>query len=157
MSKAKKLVELYRGFYRAKNSNANSILRPLSVIADALLIADQHLFDSDEALTEVAYGELYRFMDRVSKGLADGRFPKGISLPERETHMQQFCEIFVIEVFKGVFRGDVAALRGKQLNLLRSACEVLYRNAQTKEWAERDQISEGAEPANDPNTDVNEA
>lgn len=143
MSQAKELVTLYRRFYRAKNiGNANSILRPLSVVADALLIADPRLFSDPEALVEVAYGELYRFMDRVSKGLADGRFPKGVSGPEREQAMRQFCEKFVNDVFVGVFNKDVAALRGKQLNLLRSACEVLFRNAQQEEWAERGQAAE---------------
>lgn len=140
MSHAKELVTIYRRFYRAKNiGNANAILRPLSVVADALLVADPRLFDGPEALVEVAYGELYRFMDRVSKGLADGRFPKGVSGPEREQAMRQFCEKFVNDVFIGVFNQDVAALRGKQLNLLRSSCEVLYRNAQQQEWAERGQ------------------
>jgi CRISPR-associated protein Csc3 len=138
MSHAKELVELYRGFYRAKTlKNANSILRPLSVIADALLIADNQLFGDETALVELAYGELYRFMDRVGKGLAEGRFPKGISVPEREQAMRRFCEKFVRDIFIGIFRQDVAALRGKQLNLLRSACEALYRDAQYAEWAAR--------------------
>ncbi len=134
MSKAKELVDLYRGFYRAKNTNANAILRPLSVISDALLVADMRLFEGNEALIELAYGELYRFMDRVGKGLADGRFPKGISVSQRETAMREFCKVFVEDVFDKIFRYDVAALRGKQLNLLRSACEVLYRNEQSQEW-----------------------
>src|SRR5690606_23176249 len=143
MSHARKLVELYRGFYRAKNiGNANSILRPLSVVSDALLVADPRLFGDATALVEVAYGELYRFMDRVSKGLADGRFPKGVSPSQREEAMRAFCEAFVNDVFIGVFNGDVAALRGKQLNLLRSACEVLYRDMQKAEWDERGRDAE---------------
>jgi CRISPR-associated protein Csc3 len=138
MSHAKELVRLYRGFYRAKSiKNANSILRPLSVVSDALLAADHRLFNEIDSLIEVAYGELYRFMDRVSKGLADGRFPKGISVEERQKAMREFSAYFVTEIFQGVFNKDVAALRGKQLNLLKSACEVLYRDAQAQEWAER--------------------
>ncbi len=156
MSYAKQLVELYRGFYRAKNiKNANSILRPLSVISDALLTADMRLFSDAESLIEVAYGELFKFMDRVGKGLADGRFPKGVSAPERDAAMRAFCTLFVTEVFVGVFNKDVAALRGKQLNLLKNACEVLYRDAQNQEWAERgpdeeetDEIEDADEPAN---------
>lgn len=155
MSHAKELVTLYRRFYRAKNiGNANSILRPLSVVSDALLVADPRLFGDPESLVEVAYGELYRFMDRVSKGLADGRFPKGISVQEREQAMRQFCEKFVNDVFVGTFNKDVAALRGKQLNLLKSACEVLYRNAQQQEWAERGQA---ADDEADEDTEPNES
>lgn len=138
MTHARKLVDLYRGFYRAKNTkNANSILRPLSVISDALLVADQKLFNDTEALIEVAHGEVYRFMDRVGSGQADGRFPKGISAEERRENMREFARYFVTEIFAGAFNCDVAALRGKQLNLLKSACEVLYRDAQYQEWAER--------------------
>ncbi len=153
MSHAKELVILYRQFYRAKNiGNANSILRPLSVVADALLVADPRLFGDAEALVEVAYGELYRFMDRVSKGLADGRFPKGVSRLEREQAMRAFCEKFVNDVFIGVFNKDVAALRSKQLNLLRSAVEVLFRNAQQDEWAERGQPVDESEADEDTET-----
>jgi len=146
MSHARKLVELYRGFYRAKSTkNANSILRPISVVSDVLLIADPRLFNDTEALVEVAHGELYRFMDRVSKGLADGRFPKGITIEERQNAMREFSRFFVTTIFEGAFGKDVAALRGKQLNLLKSACEVLYRDAQYQEWAERGQDTEETE------------
>lgn len=146
MSHARELVELYRGFYRAKNiENANSILRPLSVVADTLLTADPRLFSDEDALIEITYGELYRFMDRVSTGQADGRFPKGISPAERDQSMRLFCTKFVRDVFLGVFNGDVAALRGKQLNLLRSACEVLYRDMQREEWAARGRDADESE------------
>jgi CRISPR-associated protein Csc3 len=136
MSLARKLVEHYRTFYRAKGlKNANSILRPLSVVADALLIADPRLFPDAESLTELAYGELAKFMDRVSKGQADGRFPKGVSVQEREAGMRAFCKLFVDELFIGIFNKDVAALRGKQLNLFRDTCEAIYRDLQVAEWA----------------------
>lgn len=149
MSYAKELVDLYRGFYRAKTiTNTNSILRPLNVVADALLIADTRLFPDAESLTEVAYGELYRFMDRVASGQADGRFPKGISPQEREKAMRAFCQKFVNDVFIGVFNGDVAALRGKQLNLLRSACEVLYRKSHQDEWESRRQETDESDDEN---------
>jgi CRISPR-associated protein Csc3 len=138
MTHASKLVNLYRGFYRAKTmKNANSILRPLNVVSDALLVANQKLFTDTEALIEVAYGEIYRFMERVGSGQADGRFPKGVSAEERRQDMREFARYFVVEVFEDAFHCDVAALRGKQLNLLKSACEVLYRDAQYQEWAER--------------------
>ncbi|GAB4551246.1 MAG: hypothetical protein OHK0023_17930 [Anaerolineae bacterium] len=138
MTHAKRLVELYRGFYRAKNiANNNSILRPISVVSDALLVADARLFDTTEALIEVAYGELYRFMQRVASGAADGRLPKGIPPKDREDAMRAFCTYFVTEIFVGIYRKDVSALRGKQLNLLRSACEVIYRDMQAQEWRER--------------------
>jgi CRISPR-associated protein Csc3 len=146
MSLARNLVTQYRRFYRAKSlKNANSILRPLSVVADALLIADPRLFPDTESLTELAYGELAKFMDRVGKGQADGRFPKGVSVPEREAGMRDFSRVFVDELFIGIFSKDVAALRGKQLNLFRDTCEALYREMQMAEWAASGKDAEDAE------------
>lgn len=138
VSLARKLVEDYRGFYRAKTPlNGNRMRRPLDVVAETLLKADPRLFDTSEALTELAEAELKRFMARVGEGKADGRFPKGISAPERAQAIRQFSQTFVDEVFIGIFNRDVAALRGKQLNLLSSACESLYETMQRAEWAER--------------------
>lgn len=135
MSHAKDLVTLYRGFYRAKTmKSANSIIRPLIVVSDALLVADPRLFYDADSLIEITYGELYRFMDRVGKGLADGRFPKGVTIAERQDKMREFCAKFVNDIFIGAFNKDVASLRGKQLNLLKSACEIIYRDEQAKEW-----------------------
>ncbi len=148
VSLARKLVEEYRGFYRAKTPlNGNRMRRPLDVVAETLLKADTRLFDTPEALVELAEAELKRFMSRVGDGKADGRFPKGVSAAERAQAMFRFSETFVNEVFIGVFNGDVAALRGKQLNLLSSACESLYETIQRAEWAEhgRDDEIDGSE------------
>ena len=140
MTLARKLVEEYRGFYRAKTPlNGNRMRRPLDVVAETLLKADQRLFDTPEALTELAEAELKRFMARVGEGKADGRFPAGVKRDERERAMHQFSETFVNDVFIGIFSGDVAALRGKQLNLLSSTCESLYEVMQRDEWAARGQ------------------
>jgi CRISPR-associated protein Csc3 len=149
MSLARTLVEQYRGFYRAKTPlNPNRMRRPIDVVAEALLKADPRLFPDAAALEEVAYGELYRFMERVGKGLADGRFPKGVSASERDEAMREFVKTFVNKVFIDIFRRDVAALRGKQLNLLNSACEVLYRQMQLKEWEERGREADESEEDN---------
>lgn len=150
MSLARTLVEQYRRFYRAKGlKNANSILRPLSVVADALLIADPRLFPDAESLTELAYGELAKFMDRVGKGQADGRFPKGVTIGERDAGMRQFSATFVNDLFIGIFNKDVAALRGKQLNLFRDTCEALYRDMQAAEWAANGKDAEEAAESDD--------
>jgi CRISPR-associated protein Csc3 len=140
MSIARDLVTAYRGFYRADNfKNSNSILRPINVVADALLnAAVLPAFKEADALFEVAYGELYKFMDRVGKGLADGRFPKGVSAAERDNAMRAFCHLFVDQLFIRDFNRDAAALRGKPVNLLKNACEVIYREMQYAEWGGRD-------------------
>jgi CRISPR-associated protein Csc3 len=155
MTIARELVEMYRGFYRADNfKNSNSILRPINVVADALLSAAvmPTLGKDDEALYEIAYGELYKFMDRVSKGLADGRFPKGVTVAERDMAMRAFCKRFVDGLYAGTFNHDASALRGKPINLIKNACEGIYRELQYAEWAVRGR--EADEPADESDTDT---
>jgi CRISPR-associated protein Csc3 len=144
MTIARDLVQTYRKFYRADNfKNSNSILRPINVVADALLSASAiPAYRDRDMLVEIAHGELYKFMDRVAKGLADGRFPKGITVDERADAMRAFCTMFVDALFYKTYGGDAAALRGKPINLLKNACEVIYREAQYAEWAERGRDAE---------------
>jgi CRISPR-associated protein Csc3 len=129
------LVDLYRQFYRARRPNSNSILRPLSVAARAILTADRRLFDR-EGLIEAVRGELRAFMERVRSGSADGMFPPGSNRETREEAIKEFATHFVGTIFHDTFRGDVAALRGRQLNLLKNACEVLYRDVAARERQE---------------------
>jgi CRISPR-associated protein Csc3 len=145
MSHAHALVDSYRQFYRARRSNSNSILRPLSVASRAILAADRRLFDR-EGLIEAVRGELRAFMERVQTGSADGMFPPGSNGESREGAMRNFAEYFVGTIFFDTFHGDVAALRGRQLNLLKNACEVLYRDASARDRRERELVeAEGEE------------
>lgn len=147
MSAAQTLVDLSRQFYRARRQNSNSILRPLSVGAKAILTADPRLFDR-EGLIEVVRGELSAFMERVKTGSADGFFPPGSNAESREEAMQKFAEYFAGTLFHDIFRRDVAALRGRQLNLLRSAYEVLYRDASARDRQERQMVETEGEVTN---------
>jgi CRISPR-associated protein Csc3 len=140
---ARQLVELYRQFYRAGRYNSNSILRPITVAAKTILSADPRLFDR-EVLIEAVRGELRAFMERVSNRQADGRLSPRLpgETPEdaarrREAAMRCFAEYFVGTIFYDTLRGDVAALRGTQLNLLKSTCEVLYLDAEARDRADR--------------------
>jgi CRISPR-associated protein Csc3 len=71
--------------------------------------------------------------------------PPGSTRDSREEAMSQFATFFVNTIFYETLRGDVAALRGRQLNLLKSACEVLYRDATARDWHERQVIEATAE------------
>lgn len=147
MSHASTLVDLSRQFYRARRYSSNSILRPLVVVAKAILSADRRLFDR-EGLTEAARGELGAFMERVRNRQADGwlspreagESPQDAAR-RREEFTRRFAEYFVGTIFFEVFRSDVAALRGRQLNLLKNAYEVAYHDA-----AARDKKEEETEP-----------
>lgn len=139
MSHAKELVRLYRQFYRVDRpyqASSYTLLRPLDIVADTLLNADPKLFDTKEALIEVARGQL---KDRL-----DSSETKAYVAPGREADQarRQFCEEFV-GIFDDLYKRDVAALRGKQLNLLRAACEVIYLDMYSADWEEKNQ-----QPAN---------
>ena len=139
MSHARELTTLYRQFYRARRHNSNSILRPLKIAADTLLSADSRLFNDQQALIELVYGELRR---RVTKLQEDGLafYPKGSKWEDRETAMRRFADYLVNTVYFGALKGDPSALRGKQLNLLSSACEAIYRDEAARDWAEREEV-----------------
>jgi CRISPR-associated protein Csc3 len=135
MSHARELVALSRQFYRAKGYRSNNILRPLSVAAKAVLSIDPRLFGTQEDVTEVVRGELDAFMKRVqhdAHGLPSPREKEETpqeAAQRREAYRQRFAEYFVGTVFYEALHGDMAALRGKQLNLLKNAYEVCYLDA----------------------------
>ncbi len=136
---ARRLTELYRQFYRAKRRNSNSILQPITKTARAILDADSRLFGDPQALTEAVYGVLHNFIERAYKEQLAFP-PKGSTRESQEAAMREFARYFVQEIFFGIFRGDKSALRGKQLNLLKNACEVIYLDEAAKDRAEREEV-----------------
>jgi CRISPR type I-D-associated protein Csc3/Cas10d len=74
---------------------------------------------------------MHSFVDRVAKRRADGFVPRieldGIKQIDTAA-IDEFATYFVNDFFFGTLKGDLSALRGKQLNLLKSAVEVLYRD-----------------------------
>jgi CRISPR-associated protein Csc3 len=136
---ARELTQLYRQFYRAKRWNSNSILQPVSKTARAILDADPQMFGTAQALTDAVYGSLHAFIDRAySQKLAFP--PRGSTRESQQAAMRAFVTYFVNDIFFGVFRGDKSAFRGKQLNLLKNACEVIYLDEAAKDKAEREQV-----------------
>ena len=146
MTHAYRLTELYRQFYRAEKLNSNAILRPISVAAKALLEADPRLFADDQALIEVVRGRLRAFVENVAKNRADGRLPKSSTHEDRDKAVLDFSTYLVHTVFREAFGGDRAAIRGKQLNLLKNACEAIYLDAWRKEKAQNNESPEDDEP-----------
>jgi len=134
---ARTLTHLYRQFYRAKRWNSNSILQPVTKAARAILDADARLFGDPESLTEAVYGALYNFIERAYKEQLAFP-PRGSTRESQQEAMREFARYFVHEIFFGIFRGDKSALRGKQLNLLKNACEVIYLDEAAKDKAERE-------------------
>ena len=156
MSHAKELTHLYRQFYRAERiSKSNAILRPIAVAAEVIIEADPRLFPCDEGdtspLTEAVRGKLHSFVENVSLGRADGRLPKGSNRESRDAAIAAFSDYFVREIFLNALGGNRAELRGKQLNLLKNACEVLYldqwRHERNEDRVEDTAVDGTEEPA----------
>jgi CRISPR-associated protein Csc3 len=139
MSIPRELTEKYRAFYRAKSYKSNSILKPIADAADVLLDADKRIFD-DDGLKETIVGALSALMERVHKKQAEGwpnlelrnigsdgkpHFDKNSYAAER-ANIIAFADYFVRYLFGEVLRHDRAALAGRQLNLLKNACEAVY-------------------------------
>jgi len=139
MSHAKDLVEIYRNFYIVRKpyrASTYTLMRPIDIVADTLLNVNPDLFYDRDSLVEVARGQL---RDRLASSETNAIVMKGAAA---EGYMRQFCEKLIDDVFIGVFHGDVAALRGKQLNLLRSACETYYLDKYREELLSRKQADQ---------------
>ena len=137
ISHARQLTQLYRKFYRAKRWKSNNILRPISIAAETVLKADARLFASDAALIETVYGALHASLERSDRESLPYFSIKG---EKADVARHEFVEYFVNEVFRKALRGDKSALRGRQLNLLKNACEVIYLDEAAKDKAEREQV-----------------
>lgn len=142
MSHARDLTEMYRYFYRHKRKanqqpNKNTVLRPISEAAYALLNADKRLFSDDESLCEAVQARIEQFLERVGSERADGVVPRWIDYEVRQEKVVEFSHYFVKTIYREVFGGDLAALAGKQLNLLKDTCMSLYLAEERREWKER--------------------
>jgi CRISPR-associated protein Csc3 len=134
----KKLVELYRKFYRAKGTkgkptSANAILKPVDEAAAVILKAELSKSQTD-ALIDYVAARLCALMNRVHSSTAEGRwvFKNSERDQEREAVLD-FSRYFVENVFRDSFSSDRARLAGRQLNLIRDTCEFLYRLEDDKE------------------------
>lgn len=150
MSHARELVTRYRRFYRHGKGrlNSNAILRPIREAADTLLDANLRLFDDDAALRELVGGRLKQSLEGVSRPGSSGAAPNWL-YPDPKTRKEQmdaavddFAAYFVDTIYRKVFAGNRAALAGKQLNLLKNACEAIYIAEQRREWQERNDLLE---------------
>jgi CRISPR-associated protein Csc3 len=138
MHYSKQLTTLYRKFYRVglhRSASSYTLLRPLDIVFDALMDAKPDFFDSLEALMDVAIGTLKKRLDSSETKAYIVR------TVEAEQAMEKFCQVLVYEVFDGIFKRNVAALRGRQLNLLRNACEYRYQQIARLEDSERKQLT----------------
>jgi CRISPR-associated protein Csc3 len=137
MTHAQELTRLYRQFYRVHSFRSNAILRPLSFAAKAILDADPQAHAEPQALAEFVHGELHKMLQRIESNQIDGYFPKGSTRKSRDEAVAAFSHYLVYEVYDKAYSQDRSAFRGRQLNLLKNACEVIYLAEQRQENQER--------------------
>jgi CRISPR-associated protein Csc3 len=154
MSHAQELTRLYRQFYRAEGFKSNAILRPISVAAAAILNADPRLFNDADALEEAVWGDVQGFVNRVRSGSAQGLSAPGIKFPDADVAVRDFARYFVQKVFREALMNDTSALRGRQLNLLKNACEVLYLDAERKDRAARKGTTTGSDDGDPTDSEI---
>lgn len=144
----KELVDRYSAFYRVTRyygASSYLLLRPLDIIADAIMEADPRLFSSEESLVGMARGTL-------DKRLAGGQGNAFVFMnANADKDKTEFCRMFVHDIFIGIFNRDVGALRGKQMNLLRNACEFYFTEAmhQAKEERDKSKVEAASQLSND--------
>lgn len=151
LNRPKKLTELYRRFYRAEKrygASSRSVLRPLDDAASVIMTADTVL-GSDEIMILVA-GGVGKLMDRVRNSTAEGRWVIRDREEERLAVLD-FARYFVEDVFVKTFASDRARLDGRQLNLLRDACEFLYRLEEDREIAAKSAAPDNSAPLDESN------
>jgi CRISPR-associated protein Csc3 len=136
MNHPERLTELYMAFYRHERGhfNSNAILKPLREAADVVLRADDSMFINGGLLLAVQ-GRLNALMESVGRRGAGGY--RCCAANEQEQRIRAFAKYFVDDVFHGACNGDRARLRGRQLNLLMNACEIVYRVRDAAEWEAR--------------------
>ena len=149
-----KLTELYRRFYRANkryNPKANAVLKPIDVAAEVILKADLSMFQGETLAMTVA-AEVFKLMDRVRGARAEG-FTQMQNREEERQAILDFARYFVDDVFEKAFSGDRARLAGRQLNLIRDTCELIYRLEQDRENQSRQAQGESSEAESDLETE----
>ncbi|NOG62328.1 MAG: type I-D CRISPR-associated protein Cas10d/Csc3 [Chloroflexi bacterium] len=141
---ARELVARYRQFYRSKNYTTNAILRPIQAAADAILKADSAHSDLT-MLADIVLGRLIQIETAMDADKTQGYFPRGIARNERRAAMRDFAEYFVYRYYHEALKDRKSLLRGTQFNLLRLACDAVYRDLQSIEKADNSVEAEESE------------
>jgi CRISPR-associated protein Csc3 len=136
LNHARELVKRYRRFYRAEGFRSNTILRPIQDAAAVILQAEPSQSDPS-FLVDAIQGKLTQIQTAIMSEQAKGYVPKGSDHQSRQEAMRDFAEYFVYDYFQNVLKGRKSQLRGTQFNLLRLACDAVYRDLDAAERAQK--------------------
>ncbi len=130
---ARELVTRYRRFYRAYYPlKTSTILRPIQESAKIILASDA-AHSAPDMLVETICGKLIQIDIAISNNQAKGYHPKGSKYQDLHAAMRDFAEYFVYTYFIEGLKGRTSLLRGTQFNLLRLACDAVYRDLDATE------------------------
>jgi CRISPR-associated protein Csc3 len=132
LNHARELVTRYRRFYRARGYASNAILRPVQAAAEVVLQAEPAHSDPDMLVEEVC-GRLIQIDTAIVSGDTQGFTPRDTTYQERYAVMRDFAEYFVYTYYQDALKGRKSSLRGTQFNLLRLACDAVYRDLEASD------------------------
>lgn len=143
MNHPKRLVELYRAFYRADkmyNPSARKSIQPLFLANEVICTSISTMRDPD-FLRDAVAGRIAKLMAQIrGGGDALGRWVCSSRSEEREAILA-FADYLVSEVFYNSFSGDIGKYSGKQRGYLEDTCEFIYRSLQDQENKEKETVS----------------
>lgn len=134
----KKLVQLYRAFYRADSNyeiSSRKAIQPLHEAINIICTCDSSIKNNPEILRDAIAGRLAKLMQQIhGQGIAgaSGRYVINDSAEERKAILE-FSWYLVNNVFYGAFNADLGRFAGKQRGYLENACELQYRLLQDGE------------------------
>ncbi len=125
VSKIEQCVNLYTVFYRGGSWKSHSVLKPVDIVAKAIINSPLDIEDAD--LLWQMQGELKNWLDRVRGGQATGYavfHSKEITELE-EPAIREFVLFFYKAVFKEYCQGERGILRSR-INQFKDGCEAYY-------------------------------
>lgn len=133
----RRLVELYRKFYRAEfkpnsRASARGATKPFHLASQIIVNTDSTL--KGQPLIDAIAARIMKLMQQCHGNTAEGYWVIADPSLERQAIID-FAEYLVVNVFEQSFNGDRARLQGRQLGYLEDACEFVYRLEQDKEKA----------------------
>ncbi|HVB71915.1 MAG TPA: type I-D CRISPR-associated protein Cas10d/Csc3 [Ktedonobacteraceae bacterium] len=125
VSKIEQCVDLYIVFYRGGGWKSHSILKPVDIVAKAIINSSLNIEEAD--LLWQMQGELKNWLDRVRGGQATGYavFHRKEITDLEEPAIREFVLFFYNAVFKEYCQSERGILRSR-INQFKDGCEAYY-------------------------------
>ncbi|GAC1354501.1 MAG: hypothetical protein NVSMB38_33100 [Ktedonobacteraceae bacterium] len=132
-----KCVDRYVRFYHGKGDESHSILRPISIVARAIINSPVDI-KKDDSLWQIR-GEMKSWMDRVRNRYTSGRaiFWKREDVHTKEADaIEEFVTYFYEQVYVDYCQEQRGLLRSR-LNQFKDGCEAYYLQWRRKNLSQR--------------------